>query len=162
MYKALLGGVQPVAVKVIPFDASDKERADFDKEVGSPGVLIYPCRPHACAGQSTICACKLEYVPAASATLRLLCGLLCACPEGCAVPSRWRCWSRAATATWCSSWAPAATAPRRCWSPSALLSHPAADEQNLIWRPPGRTLGQLVLLLLRSAESAAVSVHITS
>lgn len=33
VYKALLGGVQPVAVKVIPFDASDKERADFDKEV---------------------------------------------------------------------------------------------------------------------------------
>jgi hypothetical protein len=39
VYKALLGGVQPVAVKVIPFDASDKERADFDKEVGSHDIL---------------------------------------------------------------------------------------------------------------------------
>jgi hypothetical protein len=39
VYKALLGGVQPVAVKVIPFDASDKERADFDKEVRRHNTL---------------------------------------------------------------------------------------------------------------------------
>lgn len=33
-------GVQPVAVKVIAFDASDKQRADFEKEV----KILESCR----------------------------------------------------------------------------------------------------------------------
>ena len=73
VYKALLGGVQPVAVKVIPFDASDKERADFDKEVGSPRLLhTSRVHHHVCAGQSTIRTRKLQYAPAASAAHSLL------------------------------------------------------------------------------------------
>lgn len=44
MYKAMLSGVQPVAVKVIPFDASDKERADFDKEVRGLGYFCFCMR----------------------------------------------------------------------------------------------------------------------
>ena len=35
VYKALQRDGQPVAVKVIPFDATDQQRADFDKEVWS-------------------------------------------------------------------------------------------------------------------------------
>jgi len=44
VYKAMLSGVQPVAVKVIPFDASDKERADFDKEVRGLGYFCFCMR----------------------------------------------------------------------------------------------------------------------
>ncbi len=125
VYKALKNGVQPVAVKVIPFDASDQQRADFEKEVGCHmsderalrDAILDHLLPHI--------ACCLRHVrrsqickPSANVIDRAL--------------PRWRSWSPAATATSSSSWAPAATARRSCSSPSASC-HIQLHTQSTAW-----------------------------
>lgn len=40
VFKAMRGGVQPVAVKVFPSDATDMQMAEFQKEV----VILKSCR----------------------------------------------------------------------------------------------------------------------
>ena len=106
VYKATMHGLQTVAIKVISFDASDKQRADFEKEVGvltTPGLTAIPAS--AAVMPTEVVRSIHAFMPS----------------PGTSGWHRWPYWSRAAIATSCSSWAAAATAGRRCSSQSVLL-----------------------------------------